>query len=128
MPTDLQSTTHSVVLAEGAHSLPARAQQQIVDDMLVRPAQGLQFGRDGKRQHEILGWQLPADLLFQSPLPGAGFVARRRDNVLDLPDGNDVGQTLGSGGLDQAGSHPGFAQDMRIVELQRVQLELDAAP
>ena len=32
------------------------------------------------------------------------------------------------GALDQTGRHPGPAQDMRVVELQPVQIELDRAP
>lgn len=35
---------------------------------------------------------------------------------------------LASGRLDQAGRHPGLAQDMFVIELQSVQVELDRTP
>ena len=45
-----------------------------------------------------------------------------------LLNGDDVGQALGLGRLDQAGRHPGFAQDVFVVELQPVQVQLDRTP
>ena len=45
-----------------------------------------------------------------------------------LVDGDDVGQALGLGWLDQAGRDPGFAQDMLVVELQSVQVQFDRTP
>ncbi len=43
-------------------------------------------------------------------------------------DRDDVGQALAARWLDQAGCNPGFLQDMRVVELQAVQVELDGGP
>ena len=45
-----------------------------------------------------------------------------------LVDRDDVRQALGPGWLDQTGRDPGLAQDMRVVELQPVQVELDRTP
>ena len=52
-----------VVPAEGAHRLPATAQEQFVGDALVRPGQRPEFGGQGEGQQEVLG----RDLLLQLP-------------------------------------------------------------
>src|SRR3990172_10378589 len=50
------------------------------------------------------------------------------EQPLGLLDRDDVRQALGLRGLDQTGRHPRFAQDVRVVELQPVQIELDRTP
>ena len=45
-----------------------------------------------------------------------------------LVDRDDVRQALAPGWLDQTGRDPGLAQDVRVVELQPVQVELDRIP
>ena len=54
-----------VVLAEGAHRLPATAHQQLIDDLLVRESQRPEFGGQGERHQEILGRHLLLHLAFQ---------------------------------------------------------------
>ena len=54
-----------VIVAEGAHRLPSAAQEQIVDDARVRPAQRPEFGGQGKGQQKVLGWHLLLHLAFQ---------------------------------------------------------------
>ena len=50
------------------------------------------------------------------------------EDPLGVVDGDDVGQALALGRLDQARCHPGFAQDVFVVELQSVQIKFDRAP
>ena len=45
---------------------------------------------------------------------------RCRENAPGFLDGNDVGQALALRWLDQAGSGPGFAQDMLVVSSVRL--------
>ena len=62
--------------------------------------------------------------------------ARGGEYPFDLVEGDNVGQALASGRLDQVGCCPGLAQDMFVVELyakryplgQPIQIELDRAP
>ncbi len=58
-------------------------------------------------------------------------VAENAGGAKDAPrffDGDDVGQALNLGRFDQARCHPGFAQDVLVVELEAVQVELDGTP
>ncbi len=50
------------------------------------------------------------------------------EQPLGLVDRDDVRQALAPGRLDQTGRDPGLAQDVRVVELQPVQVELDRTP
>ena len=54
-----------VVAAEGAHRLPGAAQEQLVDDALVRPGERPEFGRQGEGQQKVLGRDLLLHLAFQ---------------------------------------------------------------
>src|SRR3990172_4480843 len=47
---------------------------------------------------------------------------------LGLLDRDNIRQALGPGRLDQTRSYPGLTQDMRVVELQPIQIQFDRAP
>ena len=52
----------------------------------------------------------------------------RRKQALRFVDGDDVGQPLRLGRLDQIRHHPGLLQHVGGVELQAVEIEFDRAP
>jgi len=52
-------------VAEGLHRFPGAAQEQIVEDTLVREGQRPEFGGQGEGQQKILGRDLLLQLAFQ---------------------------------------------------------------
>jgi hypothetical protein len=50
------------------------------------------------------------------------------EDSASLLDGNDIGQALGLGWLDQIDIDPGVTEHMGVVELEPVEIELDRAP
>ena len=50
------------------------------------------------------------------------------EQALSFRDRDDIRQAHALRRLDQTGRNPGLAQDMRVVELQPIQIEFDRAP
>lgn len=50
------------------------------------------------------------------------------NDLLDFADGDEVGQALALGRLDQAGGDPGLLQSMGVEKLEAIQVELDGTP
>ena len=52
-------------MAEGLHRFPGAAQEQIVEDTLVREGQRPELGRQGEGEQKVLGGNLLLQLEFQ---------------------------------------------------------------